>query len=68
MQRTLAIEKALTKAETSISYIRLRGLWLRQMGFVPGSRVEVRMVALGILELRESEKGDNVPVADSRGK
>lgn len=67
MQRSLAIERVLTNAETPISYIRLRGLWLRQIGFEPGSRVEVRMIEEGVLELRACEKRDTRS-HDSRGK
>ncbi len=68
MQRSLAIEEALTNAETPIAYIRLRGLWLRQIGFEPGRRVEVRMIALGVLELRACEKRDNQILTDSEDK
>lgn len=68
MQRSLAIEEALTYAETPISYIRLRGLWLRRIGFEPGDRVEVRMVSPGVLELRACEKRDEGPLDGSRGK
>jgi hypothetical protein len=68
MQRSLAIEEALTNAETPISYIRLRGLWLRQIGFEPGDRVEVRVIAVGVLELRASEKRENRRLSDSGGK
>ena len=68
MQRSLAIEEALTNAETPISYIRLRGLWLRQIGFQPGGRVEVRMIAPGVLELKACEKPENRPLNHSGSK
>lgn len=32
--------------------IRLRGLWLQQAGFQPGTRVSVNCIAHGVLELR----------------
>jgi hypothetical protein len=32
--------------------IRLKGCWLEQAGFKPGTHVEVKCVASGILELR----------------
>jgi hypothetical protein len=52
MQRQLKIEEALTRAKTRIAYIRLRGRWLREIGFEPGTRVYVRSTEPGIIELR----------------
>jgi len=52
MRRSLAIEKAVAKSNAPIAYIRLRGRWLRDAGFEPGTRVEIRPIAFGALELR----------------
>jgi hypothetical protein len=54
--RTLKIEadgdcwKGLVKPK-----IRLMGRWLEQAGFMPGSRVQVKCVAPGIIELHIRE-------------
>ena len=54
--RTLKIEadgdcwKGLVKPK-----IRLMGRWLERAGFMPGSRVHVKCVAPGIIELRTRE-------------
>src|SRR5687768_9861070 len=37
LMRQLAIERVLTRAKKPASYIRLRGLWLRELGFEPGT-------------------------------
>ena len=35
--------------------IRLRGYWLEQAGFKPGSHVSVKSIAPGIIELRSDD-------------
>ena len=50
--RQLAIEQATTRAKSTISYIRLRGRWLSDLGFDPGSRVQVIPVSRGLIALR----------------
>jgi len=52
MRREVAIEKVLTRAKTPVSYIRLRGRWLRDLGFVPGARATIRATGFGTLELQ----------------
>ncbi len=52
MRRTLTIEEALTPAKTPIALIRLRGRWLRELGFLPGQRVAIQPLVPGFMVLR----------------
>jgi len=40
--------------------IRLMGRWLEQAGFKPGTRVQVKCIASGLIELRSVE-GTSLP-------
>jgi hypothetical protein len=68
MQRHIAIERALTQAKTPIPYIRLRGSWLRKLGFVPGARVRVMPISTGLVALRaiDSQEQPNSVAGISR--
>lgn len=37
--------------------IRLKGSWLERAGFVPGGRVNVTCITLGVMELRSDGSG-----------
>jgi hypothetical protein len=52
MARQLAIEMALTPAKTQISYIRLRGRWLSDLGFKPGARVRIMPISPGLIAIK----------------
>ena len=53
MVRSLAVEADGDRWKGDINpKIRLKGQWLAEAGFKPGSRVNVRCIAPGMIELR----------------
>jgi len=52
LTRELAIEQVFAHAKKPASSIRLRGQWLCELGFKPGSRVKVIPLDRGAIVLR----------------
>jgi hypothetical protein len=50
-QRMLAIEPIRMKRKSPAPYIRLRGQWLLDLGFVPGKRVQITPTGSGMISL-----------------
>lgn len=58
MKRTLKIERTGDFFRRKIvPRIRLNGKWLEQAGFKPGHRVQLEIVAAGVMTLRFVERG-----------
>ena len=55
--RSLAVEETghFSRRRTTVPYIRLRGRWLEQAGFRPGSRVAVTITAQGQLAITSED-------------
>ena len=53
MKRKLKIEEhGGGYGRTAASTIRLKGQWLRKLGFAPGASVELAAISPGVLEIR----------------
>jgi hypothetical protein len=52
MTRKLKVEAFRPVARENGSTIRLKGQWLKRLGFAPGSSVELTAVGPGVLEIR----------------
>ena len=53
MKRKLTVEEhGGGYGRTAASTIRLKGQWLRSLGFPPGAKVELTAISPGVLEIR----------------